>query len=305
MSYPGYSSIFKRFLLSLQGSRTRLIAAPRFSNISEQSEDEDVSPSRTASNHNRFDGLLRESVHKASEQEPKKKNFEIVDSDDDDDEAVVAHPRRSLDTGMSQQRPSLSRSTRAISPPGTSEDKVRTVEGRPGLSRSSRGISPPAASSGEDRVRTIDGRPGLSRASGNLAVNRDLEDSESRREENLQRPGLSRSKRPMSGERPGLNRSSGRVKETESPRASASGRSSVTAGSEQDSDEDDVILTGKKTKSGGGEARAGGRPSLSRRSPASTRKNLHFFLLDVSWVFFTVTSAIPEMAYQHDVMVKL
>ena len=346
-------------ILSLQGSRPRLFAVPRFSNISEHSEDEDANPTQSRSTQNTFGGLLNESARKENEQRPKKKTgFEIVDSDDDEeDDAVVSRPRRSLDTGMSQQRPSLSRLTRAISPPGSSEDRVRTVEGRPGLSRSSRGISPPAASSsedrdrtvegrpglsrssrgisppavssnedrdrlvegrpglsrssrgisppaasssedrdravegrpglsrssrgisppaassGEERVRTIEGRPGLSRASGNLAVNRDLEDSESGREETPQRPGLMRSKRPMSGQRPSLSRRGSRDKQAESPRAA--GRSSMPADSEEDSDEDDVIVTGKKTKTTGGDGRAGGRPSLTRKTPASTRKNFH------------------------------
>ena len=296
-----------------------MISAPKFSNISEHSEDENSGPARSKSNQNWSGGLVNESTHKKPEQRSKK-TFEIVDSDDDDDDddAVVSRPRRSLDTGMAQQRPSLSRSDRAASPSGTSEDKIRTKEGRSVSPSSIRGISPPAPATraSEERVRTVDGRPGLSRASGNLAVNRDIEDSESGREENLQRPGLARSKRPMSGQRrasgnlavnrdiedsesgreeslqrpglarskrpmsgqrPGLNRSGSRDKETGNPIASGSGWHSVPADSEEDSDEDGVVVSGRKTKTAGGDGRAGARPSLSRRSPASTRKNLHCF----------------------------
>ena len=257
-----------------------MISAPKFSNISEHSEDENSGPARSKSNQNWSGGLVNESTHKKPEQRSKK-TFEIVDSDDDDDDddAVVSRPRRSLDTGMAQQRPSLSRSDRAASPSGTSEDKIRTKEGRSVSPSSIRGISPPAPANraSEERVRTVDGRPGLSRASGNLAVNCDIEDSESGREENLQRPGLARSKRPMSGQRPGLNRSGSRDKETGNPIASGSGWHSVPADSEEDSDEDGVVVSARKTKTAGGDGRAGARPSLTRRSPASTRKNLHCF----------------------------
>lgn len=269
------------------GSR-RVISAPRFSNISEHSEDED-----SRLNENQYGRTRNESAHKVTEQQRKKKGFEIVDSnDDDDDDAVVTGPRRSLDTGLNQQRPSLSRSnrditlsgpskenrpelsrsSRGISPPLTNEDSVKTAESRPGLTRSSRGISRPATS--DDRTRTFESRPGLSRASGHLSVNR--EDSEKEQEENPSRPGLSSSKRPLSGKRPSLTRSGSRDKEKDSPRASASGRSRMITGSEEDSGEDDVIMTGKKTKNVSGDGKKGGRPSLTRRSSPSACKDMSF-----------------------------
>ena len=274
------------------GSR-RVISAPRFSNISEHSEDED-----SRLNENRYGRTRNESAHKETEQQRKKKGFEIVDSDDDDDDddddAVVTGPRRSLDTGLNQQRPSLSRSnrditlsgpskekrpglsrsSRGISPPLTSEDNFKTVESRPGLTRSSRGISRPATS--DDRTGTLESMPGLSRASGHLSVNRDFEDSEKEHEETPSRPGLSSSKRPLSGKRPGLTRSGSRDKEKETPRASASGRSRMTRDSEEDSGEDDVIMTGKKAKNASGVGKKGGRPSLTRRSSPSTCKDTSF-----------------------------
>ena len=296
------------------GSR-RVISAPRFSNISEHSEDED-----SRLNENQYGRTRNESAHNVTEQQRKKKGFEIVDSDDDDDDAVVTGPRRSLDTGLNQQRPSLSRSnrditlsgpskengpglsrsSRGISPPLTSEDNFKTVESRPGLSRSSRGIRPPPTNedsvrtaesrpgmtrssreisrpaSSDDRTRTFESRPGLSRASGHLSVNRDFEDSEKEQEENPSRPGLSSSKRPLSGRRPSLTRSGSRDKDKDSPRASASGRSRMITGSEEDSGEDDVIMTGKKTKNVGGDGKKGGRPSLTRRSPPSACKHMSF-----------------------------
>ena len=231
-----------------------MITAPQFSNISEHSDEDDAlvtSPPRSRSIQKRSGGLLNESTPKETEQRPKKKTFEIVDSDDDDDDddddAIVSR-RRSLDTGMSRQRPSLSRSSQARSPPAPS----------------------PRESS---RVTTVESRPGLSRSTGKVAVNRDLADSE---DEDLQRPGLARSKRPLSGQRPSLNRSGDR--ETENSRASSLRRSSLPVGSEEESDEDDVIVTGKKTRSTGGDKKAA-RPSLTRKSPASTRKNFSAFLL--------------------------
>lgn len=244
------------FCVSLQGPRRSLITAPRFSNISEHSEEDEAqvrSPPRSRSLQKRSGGLLNESVPRETEQRPKKKPFEIVDSDDDDDDdAIVSRPRRSLDTGMNQQRPSLSRSNRPLSP----------------------SLSSPRE---ESRITTVESRPGLSRSTGQLAINRDLGDSESSRDDNLQRPGLSRSKRPLSGQRPSLNRNSGsggdREKETDS-RASSSRRSSIPVGSEEDS-EDDVVVTGKKVTTSGIDKKAG-RPSLTRRSPAKTpRKYLH------------------------------
>ena len=240
---------------SLEGPRRSLITAPRFSNISEQSEEEDARvaiPKRSGSLQKRFGGELNVSAPKETGERPKKKTFEIVDSDDDDDDddAIVSRPRRSLDTGVSQQRPSLSRSSRALSPPSYSPKEDSLV---------------PAAKS----------RPGFSRTTGHLATNQDLGDSESSKDENLQRPGLSRSKRSLSGKRPGLNQGSGGVgggnKEKENSRTSSSRRTSLTAGSEEDS-EGDVIVTGKKTKAANDEKKAA-RPSLTRKSLTSTRKN--------------------------------
>ncbi|XP_020608604.1 IQ domain-containing protein E-like isoform X2 [Orbicella faveolata] len=239
---------------SSTGPRRSLITAPRFSNISEQSEEEDTrvtSPKRSGSLQKRSAGLVNVSAPNETGERPKKKTFEIVDSDDedddDDDDAIVSRSRRSLDTGVSQQRPSLSRSRRALSPPSTSPRE-------------------------ESRVAAVESRPGLSRTTGHLVTNRDLGDSESNKDENLQRPGLSRSKRPLSGKRSGSNRSSGGVggsnKEKENSGTLSSTRTSLTAGSEEDS-EDDVIVTGKKKRATGDEKTAA-RPSLTRKSPAST-----------------------------------
>ncbi|XP_073238521.1 uncharacterized protein [Porites lutea] len=312
-----------------EGSR-RVISAPRFSNISEHSEDED-----SRLNENRYGRTRNESAHDVTEQQRKKKGFEIVDSDDDDDDAVVTGPRRSLDTGLNRQRPSLSRSnrditlsgpskengpglsrsSRGINPPLTSEDNFKTVESRPGLSRSSRGISPPPTNedsvktaesrpgltrssrgisrpaSSDDRTRTFESRPGLSRASGHLSVNRDFEDSEKEQEENASRPGLSSSKRPLSGKKTSLTRSGSRDKDKDSPRASASGRSRMITGSEEDSGEDDVIMTGKKTKNVSGDGKKGGRPSLTRRSSPSASSSQRDSLVNSLDNFFSSTSS--------------
>ncbi|XP_044172154.1 IQ domain-containing protein E-like isoform X5 [Acropora millepora] len=115
---------------SLSGSRSRLISAPRFSNISEQSEDEDIRMHK--SSRSRLDESPHESAHRETQQEPKTKTFKVVDSDDDDDDDVVIPSRRTLDTGVSQKRPSLSSSTRGVNPPSRREEKAR-----PALSRSS------------------------------------------------------------------------------------------------------------------------------------------------------------------------
>ena len=242
-------------MFSLEGPRRSLITAPRFSNISEQSEEEEArvtSPKGSGSLQKRSAGLVNFPAPKETWERPKKKTFEIVDSDDDDDDndATVSRSRRSLDTGVSQPRPSLSRSSRALSPPSTSPRE-------------------------ESRVAAAESRPGLSRTTGHLATHRDLGDSESSKDENLQRPGLSRSKRPLSGKRSGSNRSSGGVgggnKEKENSRTLSSRKTSLTAGSEEDS-EDDVIVTGKKKTATGDEKKLA-RPSLTRKSPANTRKN--------------------------------
>ncbi|XP_044172152.1 trichohyalin-like isoform X3 [Acropora millepora] len=113
-----------------EGSRSRLISAPRFSNISEQSEDEDIRMHK--SSRSRLDESPHESAHRETQQEPKTKTFKVVDSDDDDDDDVVIPSRRTLDTGVSQKRPSLSSSTRGVNPPSRREEKAR-----PALSRSS------------------------------------------------------------------------------------------------------------------------------------------------------------------------
>ena len=105
-----------------------MISAPRFSNISEQSEDEDIRMHK--SSRSRLDESPHESARRETQQRPKTKTFKVVESDDDDD--VVMPSRRTLDTGVSQKRPSLSSSTRGVNPPSRSEDKAR-----PALSRSS------------------------------------------------------------------------------------------------------------------------------------------------------------------------
>ena len=238
----------------LEGLRRSLITAPRFSNIAEQSEEEDprvTSPKRSGSLQKRSGGQINVSAPKETGERPKNKTVETEDSEDDDDDAIVSRSRRSLDTGVSQPRPSLSRSSRALTPSSTSPR-------------------------GESRVAAVESRPGLSRTTSHPASTRDLGDSESSKDENLQRPRLSRSKRPLSGKRSGADRSGGGVgggnKEKETSRTLSSRRTSLTAGSEEDS-EDDVIVTGKKKTVTGG-AKKAARPSLTRKSPASTRKNL-------------------------------
>lgn len=243
------------FVFLLEGPRRGLITAPRFSNIAEQSEEEDArvtSPNRSGSPQKRSAGQLNVFAPKETGEGPKKKTFEIVDSgdDDDDDNAIVSRPRRSLDTGVSQQRPSLARSSRALTPSSTSPRE-------------------------ESRVAAVESRPGLSRTTGHLASTRDHGDSESSKDENVQRPGLSRSKRPLSGKRSGSDRSGGGGgggnKEKENSRTLSSRRTSLTADSEEDS-EDDVVVTGKKKTATGDEKKAA-RPGLTRKSPASTCKN--------------------------------
>jgi len=246
-----YNALLGNTCFYIEGPRRSLITAPRFSNISEQSEEEDArvtSPKRSGLLQKRSAGLVNV---KETEERPKKKAFEIVDSDDDDDndddDAIVSRSRRTLDTGVSQQRPSLSRSSRALSPPSTSSRE-------------------------ESRVAAVESRPGLSRTTGHLTSNRDLGHPESSKDENLQRPGLSRSKRPLSGKKSGLNRSSGGVGSSNKEKEKLSSkRTSLAADSEEDS-EDDVIVTGKKKTATGDEKKAV-RPSLTRKSPASTRKN--------------------------------
>ena len=202
-----------------------MITAPRFANISENSEEDDAvvtSPSRPRSIQKRSGGLLNDSSPRETEQKPKKKTFEIVDSDDDDDDddATISRPRRSLDTGLSQKRPSLTRSSRAASPSASSPREVL----------------------------------------------------ESSKDEAPQRPGLSRSKRPLSAKRPSLDGSGGSDNgERKNSRASSSRKSSLPAGSDEHSDDDDVVVTGRKTKVTGGDKKPA-RPSLTRKSPASTRK---------------------------------
>ena len=250
--YAPLGNLCSLFFL-LEGPRRSLITAPRFSNIAEQSEEEDprvTSPKRSGSLQKRSTGQINISAPKETEERPKNKTVEIEDSEDDDDDAIVSRSRRSLDTGVSQPRPSLSRSSRALAPSSTSPR-------------------------GESRVAAVESRPGLARTTGHLASTRDLGDSESSKDENLQRPGLSRSKRPLSGKRSGSDRSGGGVgggnKEKEKSTTLSLRRTNLTAGSEEDS-EDDVIVTGNKKTVTGDEKKAA-RPSLTRKSPANTRKN--------------------------------
>ena len=122
--------LFLFFFAISQGSRSRLISAPRFSNISEQSEDEEIRMHK--SSRSRLDESPHESARRETQQRPKTKTFKVVDSDEDDDDDVVMPSRRTLDTGVSQKRPSLSSSTRGVNLPSRSDDKAR-----PALSRSS------------------------------------------------------------------------------------------------------------------------------------------------------------------------
>ena len=235
----------KRDSVSLEGPRRSLITAPRFANISENSEEDDAvvtSPSRPRSIQKRSGGLLNDSSPRETEHKPKKKTFEIVDSDDDDDDddddAIVSRPRRSLDTGLSQKRPSLTRSSRAASPSASSPREVL----------------------------------------------------ESSKDEAPQRPGLSRSKRPLSAKRPSLDGNGGSDNgERKNSRASSSRKSSLPVGSDEDSDDGDVVVTGKKTKVAGGDKKPA-RPSLTRKSPTSTRKWIRtkVFILDTKLLILNI-----------------
>ncbi|XP_068711835.1 uncharacterized protein [Montipora foliosa] len=322
---------------SLSGARPRLISPPRFSNIPERSEDEEASFQRSKSNQSLFDEFPTVSAGNEAEQRAKRKTFEIVDSDDDDDNVVVLPSRRTLDTGIRKQRPSLSSSTRAASSLGEIDDEVR-----PGLSRSTYGIgstnreneqrlktrnveigdsddddddddavvlpsrrvrdtgvsqprlslststlatSSPSrsedkvrpglsrpvheTSSAEGEVLSMKNRPGLSRATGKLAARGNIENSELDIGKGVQKPGLSKSKRPMSARRPNGDRNDGPSDEG-SKGVTGWRQSDAPARSEDDSDDENVVVTGRKTKtaSGGGKTRA--RPSLARKSPAFT-----------------------------------
>lgn len=208
--------------VSLEGPRRSLITAPRFANISENSEEDDAvvtSPSRKRSIQKRSGGRVNDSTLEDIRQKPMKKTFEIVDSDDEDDEddAIVSLPRRSLDTGFSPQRPSLRQSSQPLSSSASSQREV-------------------------------------------LGSSRD---------EALQRPGLSLSKRPLSGKRPSLDRSGGGDSgEARNFLSSSVRKSSLPMGSEEESDDDDVVVTGRKTKNDKKPARS----SLTQKSSASTRK---------------------------------
>ncbi|XP_068711834.1 uncharacterized protein [Montipora foliosa] len=320
-----------------EGARPRLISPPRFSNIPERSEDEEASFQRSKSNQSLFDEFPTVSAGNEAEQRAKRKTFEIVDSDDDDDNVVVLPSRRTLDTGIRKQRPSLSSSTRAASSLGEIDDEVR-----PGLSRSTYGIgstnreneqrlktrnveigdsddddddddavvlpsrrvrdtgvsqprlslststlatSSPSrsedkvrpglsrpvheTSSAEGEVLSMKNRPGLSRATGKLAARGNIENSELDIGKGVQKPGLSKSKRPMSARRPNGDRNDGPSDEG-SKGVTGWRQSDAPARSEDDSDDENVVVTGRKTKtaSGGGKTRA--RPSLARKSPAFT-----------------------------------
>lgn len=293
------------FLQSLEGSRTRLISAPRFSNISEQNEDEDIRIHKLQSSRSRLDESPNESAHWQTQQQPKTKTFKAVDSDDDDD--VVMPSRRTLDTGVSQKRLSLSSSTREVSPPSRNEDKTRSalsrssqrengqrprtkgfevvdsdddeddavvmpsrrtldtgvIHQRPSLSLSNRERSPLGGR--EDKVR-----PGLSRTSGKLTASRDVEKSEV---DSVQRQGLSRSKRPLSAKKSEKDRfDRPAFDEEESKGVTGWSQSDAPAGSEDDSDGDGVVVIGRKTKTASGGKKTGGRPSLTRKSPATAGK---------------------------------
>lgn len=191
--------------VSLEGPRRSLITAPRFANISENSEEDDAvvtSPSRTRSIQKRSGGRVNDSTLEDIRQKPMKKTFEIVDSDDEDDEddAIVSLPRRSLDTGFSPQRPSLRQSSQPLSSSASSQ-------------------------------REFFG---------------------SSRDEALQRPGLSLSKRPLSGKRPSLNRSEGGDSgEERTSRYSSIGKSSLPLGSEEESDDDAVVSRSSRSQNKG------------------------------------------------------
>ena len=205
--------------VSLEGPRRSLITAPRFANISENSEEDDAivtSPSRTRSIQKRSGGRVNDSTLEDIRQKPMKKTFEIVDSDDEDDEddAIVSLPRRSLDTGFSPQRPSLRQSSQPLSSSASSQREV-------------------------------------------LGSSRD---------EALQRPGLSLSKRPLSGKRPSLNHSEGGDSgEERTSRYSSIGKSSLALGSEEESDDDAVVSRSSRSQNKGFIQQ---RPSSQRSSQA-------------------------------------
>ena len=371
---------FSFFFSISQGSRSRLFSAPRFSNISEQSEDEDIRMHK--SSRSRLDESPHESARRETLQEPKTTTFKVVDSDDDDDDDddVVMPSRRTLDTGVSQKRPSLSSSTRGVNPPSRREDKSRPAlsrssqrengqrirskgfevvdsdddeddavvmpsrrtldtgvsQKRPSLSSSTQGVSPPSGS--EDKTRpalsrssqrengqrirskgleVVDSdddeddavvmpsrraldtgvshqrpslslsnrkrsppggkedkiRPGLSRTSGKLTARRDVEKSEVDSVQSVQRPGLSRSTRPLSAKKSGKDRFDRPASdEEENKRVTGWRQSGAPAGSEDDSDGDGVVVMGRKAKTASGGATTGGRSSLTRKSPATAGK---------------------------------
>lgn len=289
--------------VSLKGSRRSLITAPRFANISENSEEDDAvvtSPSRSSSIQKRSSEHLSDSILEDIRQKPIKKTFEIVDSDDEDDEdeVIVSHPRRSLDTGFSQQRPSLRQSGRPLSSSTSSQREVldssrdeaplrsglsisnRPLSGRRlSLDRSeggdsreaknsqtsnSRNSSVPVGSEGDsdeddgddDAVvsrpsRSLDTgfsqqRPSLRQSSRALSssTSSPREVLDFSKDETPRRPGLSLSKRPLSGKRPIADQSgSGNSREARNFQASSSRRSSLPVSSEEDSDDDDAVVS--------------------------------------------------------------
>ena len=309
--------------VSLEGPRRSLITAPRFANISENSEEDDAvvtSPSRTRSIQKRSGGRVNDSTLEDIRQKPMKKTFEIVDSDDEDDEddAIVSLPRRSLDTGFSLQRPSLRQSSQPLSSSTSSQREVLGSSRdealqRPGLSLSKRPLSGKRPSlnrseggdSGEERTSRyssigksslalgseeesdddavvsrssrsqnkgfIQQRPSSQRSSQAIssAASSSREVFDSHKDEVPQRPGLSLSKRPLSGKRPSLDRSGGGDSgEARNFHSSSVRKSSLPMGSEEESDDDDVVVTGRKTKNDKKPARS----SLTQKSSASTRK---------------------------------
>ncbi|RMX45434.1 hypothetical protein pdam_00019303 [Pocillopora damicornis] len=311
----------EKSLIDEEGPRRSLITAPRFANISENSEEDDAvvtSPSRTRSIQKRSGGRVNDSTLEDTRQKPMKKTFEIVDSDDEDDEddAIVSLPRRSLDTGFSPQRPSLRQSSQPLSSSASSQREVLGSSRdealqRPGLSLSKRPLSGKRPSlnrseggdSGEERTSRyssigksslalgseeesdddavvsrssrsqnkgfIQQRPSSQRSSQAIssAASSSREVFDSHKDEVPQRPGLSLSKRPLSGKRPSLDRSGGGDSgEARNFHSSSVRKSSLPMGSEEESDDDDVVVTGRKTKNDKKPARS----SLTQKSSAST-----------------------------------
>ncbi|XP_027044628.1 IQ domain-containing protein E-like isoform X4 [Pocillopora damicornis] len=115
----------------------------------------------------------------------------------------------------------------------------------------------------------IQQRPSSQRSSQAIssAASSSREVFDSHKDEVPQRPGLSLSKRPLSGKRPSLDRSGGGDSgEARNFHSSSVRKSSLPMGSEEESDDDDVVVTGRKTKNDKKPARS----SLTQKSSAST-----------------------------------